>query len=154
MKQLRYLLSFSLLIGTLFAWTTVVNDFAKFYSNEGTLLKVQDCVIPNPVTTPCFYGAFAFLGAFFWSLIIFGFGIEKQKRHHKFLFWFLIGGNIFAWTNFFIILIRFLQNLGKPIIGCSGQITANPLSTPCFTGSAIFLISLIISFLVFRQNKK
>lgn len=143
MKPLKYLLPLILLAGTTFAWYTVFTDFIKFYAAEGTILKVADCVIPNPVTTPCFYGAFAFLGAFIWSLIILGFGEIKQKKHYLFLRWFLVASNIFAWTNFCIILSRFIRAHGAPAIGCSGQITANPLNTPCFIGSMIFALALI-----------
>lgn len=154
MKYLKYILTLTLLAGTIFAWYTVTNDFIKFYDTEGTILKVEDCEIPNPVTTACFYGAFAFLGAFFWSIYILLIGQDKQKKNYKFLTRFLVAGNIFAWTNFSIIAIRFIKNAEKPVLGCSGQITANPLTTPCFIGASIFLISLIISIIICCKNKK
>ena len=154
MKYIKYILTLTLLAGTIFAWYTVTNDFIKFYDTEGTILKVENCVIPNPVTTPCFYGAFAFLGAFFWSIYILLLGTEKQKKNYKFLTRFLVAGNIFAWSNFSIIAVRFIKNAEKPVLGCSGQITANPLTTPCFVGASIFLLSLIISSIIIWRNKK
>ena len=154
MKYLKYLLSFTLLAGTIFAWYTVFNDFLLFYADEGTFFKVNNCIIPNPVTTPCFYGAFAFLGAFIWSLFILGFNPERQKKNYFYLIWLLIGSNIFAWTNFTIILVRFIQAQGHPALGCSGQITTNPFTTPCFIGASIFLLSLIICSIIVWKNKK
>ena len=153
-KIWQFLLSTTLLGGTIFAWYTVFNDFLLFYNTEGTLLKVTDCIIPNPVITPCFYGAFAFLGAFIWSLFILGFTGERLKKNQKHLFWFMIGGTIFAWSNFIPQLVKFVQADMQPILGCTGQVTTNPFVTPCFIGSAIFLCALIISFIVYKLGKK
>ena len=153
-KHWQYVLTITLFGGTIFAWYTVFNDFLLFYNAEGTFLKVTDCVIPNPVVTPCFYGAFAFLTTFIWSLFLLGFSRARLKINQKYLFWFMIGGTIFAWGNFIPQLIEFVRADMQPILGCSGQVTTNPFTTACFIGSAIFLLALIISFIVYRLGKK
>ncbi|MFA4937165.1 MAG: hypothetical protein WC575_02675 [Patescibacteria group bacterium] len=150
MKKLFQLQSVVLLIGTIFAWYTVYVDFARFYAVEGTLFKVQDCIIPNPVTTPCFYGAFAFLIGFIWSLYIIKFLDDKKKIQQKRLVWLLIASTLFAWGNFSYTLYKFWLSHGEPTIGCSGQLVTNPFITPCFIGAAIFLVALIVGWWIKR----
>lgn len=155
----KYLFLISALgIGTLFSWYTVVTDFIKFYAVQGNLYQVTNCYIPNPVTTACFYGAWAFLAAFIWSIYIYRSALDKQLMLMKRLVWFLVAGTIFAWTNFTILLVRFLNTpVGEPTVGCSGQLTSNPFTTPCFIGSVIFLISLVIgagTLFTFKVTKK
>jgi hypothetical protein len=53
--------------GAVIAWSTVALAFIRFYRAEGTLLKVTNCRFPNPITTPCFYGAIAFVVALLWA---------------------------------------------------------------------------------------
>lgn len=146
MKKLLQFQALVLLGGTIFAWYTVYQDFSKFYAIEGSLLKVTDCVVSNPVTTPCFYGAFAFLFALIWSIYILRLTEDKLKAiHHKKLTWLLVASTIFAWSNFGYVLYKFLANSGQPTIGCSGQLMTNPFTTPCFIGSVIFLIALLVN---------
>lgn len=151
--KFKILQSFALFCGTVFAFYTVYNDFVRFYSFEGTIFKIRDCIIPNPVTTACFYGAFAFLIAFIWSLFILRFGELKQKIHQKRLIWFLIAGVLFAWSNFSNELIKFYNAGSKDVIGCSGILTKNPFTTPCFIGASIFLASLIISIISYYKSQ-
>ena len=119
-----------LLVGTVFAWVTIILDFLRFYNTEGTIFKLEHCIIPNPVTTPCFYGAFAFaLGIF------------------------LTGGSIFAWTNFLLLAYDFYHTPIGQGVGCSGVPTSNPFVTPCFVGAVLFLVSLIFSLFILRKDK-
>ena len=53
-----------LAIGTAFAWFTLVGDFRRFFSACGRVFEWSGCVVTNPLPTPCFYGAPAFLAAF------------------------------------------------------------------------------------------
>ncbi|MFH1111575.1 MAG: hypothetical protein V1712_00700 [Patescibacteria group bacterium] len=154
MKKLFQLQSIILLIGTIFAWYTVYTDFTRFYVVEGELFKIKDCIIPNPVTTPCFYGAFAFLIAFFWSLYIIKFVDEKRKMHQQRLSWLLIASTLFAWGNFGYTLYKFWLSKGAPIIGCSGVLSTSPWTTPCFIGAAIFLAALIVSLIISKKSRK
>ncbi len=153
-EHLPRILSLVLLIGTLFAWVTVFTDFQKFYGYEGTIFKLDNCVIPNPVATPCFYGAFAFIGAFVWSLRVAKMSEEEKRKHEKFMSWFLSGATIFAWSNFLPDAFNFYTSSGGPVRGCSGQLITNPFITPCFIGSAIFLVALMIGLLIYFKNKE
>lgn len=131
-----------LLAGTLFAWFTIITDFLRFYATEGTFFKIADCVYPNPVTTPCFYGGFAFAFALIWAVKLLGADTETLKRGEKHLTWFLVGGNIFAWSNFLNLVYHFYNvPLGQGV-SCSGVPAPSPFATPCFYGSVLFLLSL------------
>ncbi|MFH0952480.1 MAG: hypothetical protein V1838_04875 [Patescibacteria group bacterium] len=153
MKNLYRLQSLVLLGGTVFAWYTVVQDFRRFFDYEGTLLKFSDCFVPNPLMTPCFYGAFAFLIAFIWSLSIL-FRPENQAVRHGHLRWLLVAGVIFAWSvNIYELIKWYSRASGEPAIGCSGTIVSNPYSTPCFVGASIFLLALIVSLVIIKKNK-
>ncbi|MFA6304297.1 MAG: hypothetical protein WCV73_01950 [Patescibacteria group bacterium] len=154
MKKLYYILNLILFGGTVFAFYTVAQDFNKFYAIEWTFFKIQDCQIPNPVTTPCFWGSWAFLIALIWSLNLNKKEILTKLKSLKHLGIFLIAGTIFAWSNFSFVLFKFLKNNGQPTIGCSGQITTNPFTTPCFIGSTIFLVALIWAWLVYFVNTR
>jgi len=144
--------TFFLAVGTLFAWYTVVNDFLRFYSYEGTVFKVEDCIFPNPVTTPCFWGAWAFLIAFVWAVRIQR-NASVPKVSQRNLVLFLIAGTLFAWFNNVRDLIRFYGASGAPTVGCSGQLVTNPYTTPCFIGASIFLLSLLVGVWCLRQLK-
>ncbi len=151
-KKLYIIQSFFLFVGTVFAWTTIMNDFIRFYGEEGTLFKIADCVYPNPVTTACFYGAIAFLIAFVWSLkILQNIDAQKRKKSQIWLVWFLLAGVIFAWTNFSIQIFNFYTALPGEQVSCSGVPTDNPYLTSCFYGSVIFLLSFISSLFVKKE---
>lgn len=138
-------MSAALLGGTIFAWYTVYTDFNRFYQNEGTLFKIEDCAVPNPVTTACFYGAIAFLAAFIWSIFLHLLPVEMRQKPLRYLTIFLVGGVLFAWTNMTILLVKFYRAAPGDGVSCSGVPTANPFTTPCFYGATIFLLSLIIA---------
>ena len=144
-----------LFVGTVFAWYTVIQDFIRFYNFEGTVFKVTDCIIPNPVTTPCFYGSWAFLIALIWAITIIR---QKdpivQKKNQVRLTWFLVAGTLFAWGNFLKGLIKFYANQGRPTVGCSGQLVSNPFTTPCFIGAVIFLCALVVALIISRKKKE
>jgi hypothetical protein len=148
-----FIQSLILLAGTIFAWFTVCSDFSRFYNLYGNITKISGCVIPNPVTTPCFYGAFAFLGAFIWSLYVQRMAKGKRITHQKKLSIFLIASTIFAWSNLALEIYHFyLQKTGSRV-SCSGIATDNIFTTACFIGSMIFLTSLIISLIINNENK-
>lgn len=149
MKKILYVQVVALLGGTLFAWFTVYNDFMRFYDIEGTVFRVKDCIIPNPVTTPCFWGAWAFLIALLWAIaIVRKTDVMAQTKNQKRLVIFLVAGNIFAWSNAARGIVEFYANKAQPTIGCSGLLVTNPFITPCFFGSSLFLLSLLVSFFV------
>ena len=154
MDKLYKLQPLVLLGGTIFAWFSVYTDFARFYKFYGTLTRIQNCVIPNPVTTPCFYGAFAFLIAFLWSLYILKQKVENRISQQKKLNILLIASTIFAWSNFFLGIYQYYAAKNGPKVSCSGIPTDNAILTPCFFGSIIFLLALIVSITIIRSNKR
>ena len=143
--------SFVLFIGTVFAWFTVFTDFSRFYNRYGTITKISGCMIPNPVMTPCFYGAFAFLGGFIWSLFILKASKEKKMINQKKLNILLIAGTIFAWSNLSLEAFNFYFGKTADYVSCSGVQVDNIFTTACFIGSMLFLGSLIISLVISRK---
>lgn len=154
MKKLPQLLVVVLFLGSLFSWYTVYQDFSRFYGFYHTIFRIKNCSVPNPVVTPCFYGAFAFVIALVWSLSILKGGAEAQPKRYRHLLWFLVCANIFAWSNFSLGLIKWLRAGGKPIVGCSGLVTSNPFTTPCFIGSAFFFLALLVGVALTRKFAK
>lgn len=132
-----------LFVGVLVAFTAVISDFTRFYGAEGTIFKIQNCTYPNPVTTPCFYGAFAFLGALIWSFFILKKEEQRRVRQENYLSWLLLGGTLFALGNFTKL---FLDYLGGSKTGCSGAPMTSPFVTPCFFGLTLFFIALLVSW--------
>ena len=153
MKKLYWLQTAVLLAGSFFAWYTVYTDFARFYGLYQSLTRIQNCVIPNPITTPCFYGAFAFVGAFIWSALIQKMPQPKKIIQQSRLVLLLIGSTIFAWSNLAIEIYNFYFKAQGDKISCSGVATDNIFATPCFIGSVIFLISLVVSLIIKKKYK-
>jgi hypothetical protein len=63
----------------------------------------------------------------------------------------LLIGFLFAWTNFIIEMISWL-NKKACILGCAKQGTI-PFLTPCFGGAIFFTIALILSILILKKSK-
>lgn len=139
--------------GAIVAWVDIITQFSRFLSYEGTVFKVQDCVVPNPVTTPCFYGGFGFLIALIIAILFF-----KKNPVKKSLLWYttyLLAGSIFAWSFAGPDLIHFFNSpTGAQTIGCSGMVITNPFSTPCFMGASLFLLSFIASLVILLGSPK
>lgn len=131
-SKLQKLLTIILFGGSIFAWYTVFNDFSRFQRIYGTIFRIENCSVPNPVTTPCFYGAIAFVIALILSI----------KKNEKPLYILLIGGTIFAWSNFAYEVYKFYASTGVKT-SCAGVITNNVFTTPCFYGACIYLLGLI-----------
>jgi len=62
----------------------------------------------------------------------------------------LLGGTLFAWTNFTIELINWL-NKKACTTGCAVGLV-NPFLTPCFYGAIFFTIAFILSALILRKS--
>lgn len=153
-SKIYWVQALALLGGMVFAWTTVTVDFLRFYNTEGTLFKLDDCIYPNPVTTPCFYGAIAFVIAFVWAVSLLKKESEARSKSEKYLVAFLSAGTIFAWSNFSLLAYKFYTALPGEGVGCSGVSATSPFSTPCFYGSVLFLICLVISLCILRKERK
>jgi len=151
------ILSLILLVGTVFAFYTVIGEFIDFYKLEGTIFKVKDCILPNPATTPCFYGAFGFLIALVWSVKLLKFENMKKKLHQKYLMRFLLAGSLFAWFNAGRGILDFYKVEDarfEGAVGCSGQLVTNPFTTACFIGATLFLLSFLYSLYIYYSNRK
>ena len=148
-----YLTQIALLVfGNLVAWKAVYDDFSRFFGAGGKLLQVAGCTVPNPVTTPCFYGAFGFLGTLIWAIMIFKkTDIVAKVRQEHYLSWLLVGCALFGGFNFTKLYLAFINGSQ---IGCSGAPMTSPFVTPCFYGASIFLVTLIFSWLILWREGK
>jgi hypothetical protein len=63
-------------------------------------------------------------------------------------FWVLLLGTVFAWFNFALELISWLQKK-ECTTGCAVGLV-NPFLTPCFYGAIFFAISFILSCIIVR----
>lgn len=153
-RILVYLQVLVLAAGTIFAWVTVYNDYVRFYALYGNLFRFKDCAIPNPLTTPCFYGATGFIIALALALVILRKFLAGQdySKLQRVLLWLTGLGSIFAWTNFGYSATRIWMSGGQGVT-CSGVVSSNPLTTPCFVGAVIYLISFFISALIYSNKK-
>lgn len=150
-KQLLLTQSLLLLTGVLFSGFNLIKNFILFYQVEGTIFKIYDCSIPNPVTEACFYGSLAFLGAFIWSVFIYKKGTTKAQNY---LWWFLGAGTIFAWYNVTKEFLAFYGPHVGQILACGGRPIVNPFLTPCFTGASIFLFATILAGIILSISKR
>lgn len=135
-RYLPHALSATILGGVLFAWTTLYGQFERFLSVYGDLLRFRDCVIVNPIATPCFWGALAFLAAFAWSAALLA---RPSERQYRYLTHFLLFGVFFALAVLGYEAVEYYGfiDLGSASVSCAPG--AMPLQTPCFTGFLFFL---------------
>lgn len=144
-----------LALGAGFSLISLVFDYRSFFASGGHILQASACAVANPIMTPCFYGALAFLAALVWAVAIPRSAPEiLLGRQHR-LQWLLAAGTVFAWSNFAYELYLFIQPQPvTPAFSCQKSVAAiNPLMTPCFYGALIFLAALVTSILILRTNR-
>ena len=151
-KNLLYLQSLLLLSGTIFAWGNVLKEFKIYFAAGGQILQTAGCPVTNPIITPCFWGATAFLIAFVWSLNILRIKPTAQISNEIKLNWFLVASTIFGWGNVALEFYKYYASKMQPIVSCTG-IIKSPIYAPCFTGSIIFLTSLIYALNLSKKLK-
>ena len=134
----RVLLLAFLVVGTLIAWSTVTLGFIRFYRTEGTILKFTNCAVPNPLVTPCFYGALAFLIALVWAAYLASHGTSIGRGYER-LWWLLVASTIFGWSNVVYEFWTWSQSPTRTIVSCSAQPLSSPWQSPCLHGSTMFL---------------
>ena len=144
-----------LVLGTGFSWVTLVFDYRRFFASGGHVLEVSGCAVANPVVTPCFYGAMAFLAALVWAVVIMRSAPEAVSKRQRGLQLLLAAGTVFAWGNFAYEVYRFLQSQpAASAFSCpAGAAAVNPLMTPCFYGALIFLMALVVSVMIIRAHR-
>jgi len=145
--NLSLLTIITLLVGSIFSLTTVVIDFRRFFAYGGDWFIFSGTMFPHPATTACFYGAFAFLGAFIFAVWILKIEDARKYAWYVYLVSFLIAGNLFAWTNTGLLFYRFYTASPGEGVSCSGVPITNPFTTPCFIGALLFLLSLIVGII-------
>src|SRR5512144_2720715 len=145
-----------LALGTLFSWLTLVFDYRRYFAAGGQVLELSACAVANPLVTPCFYGALAFLLAFAWAIAILRSAPGTVAKRQGHLQWLLVAGTLFAWGNFAYLAHRFLQpQPAASAFSCPpGEQAANPLTAPCFYGALIFSAALVVSVLILRAWRK
>lgn len=149
----EYLLVIFLVVGVFVSWSTTINQFLKFYQIEGTVFKIKDCAIPNPVTTPCFWGSLAFMASLIWSIKVFLLKVKDKLKNIKYMRLFLLGSMIFAWTNFTIEYRQFVLSSAQKATTCSGVVDS-PFQSACFYGSLLFTLSFMTVFFIYLLSNK
>jgi hypothetical protein len=143
-----------LALGTAFSWLTLFIDYRRFFAAGGRVFEVSGCAVTNPLLTPCFYGALAFLAAFLWSVAVLRSVPEGVTQRQRGLNWLLIAGTVFAWGNFAYEVYRFSQP--QPTVSAfscpKDEALVHPLMTPCFYGAMIYLAALVVSIFILRSR--
>ncbi len=145
-----------LALGTFFSWTVLLFDYRRFFASGGHVLQFSGCAVANPLATPCFYGALAFLAAFVWSVVVLGSAAVRVAKRQGYLQWLLMAGTLFAWGNLAYVVYRFVQpQPAAPAFSCppaeAAEPAIHPLAAPCFYGALIFLAALIVSIMILRS---
>ena len=67
----------------------------------------------------------------------------------------LLVGTVFAWTNFAIELISWINHV-PCTSGCGFSVVSpiNPFSTPCFYGALFFSLAFILIVIIFVKRQK
>jgi len=144
-----------LALGAVFSWISLVFDYRRFFSSGGRALELSGCTVANPVVTPCFYGAMAFLAAFAWSVIVLGSAPAAAVGRQRRLQWLLVAGTLFAWGNLAWTTYSFFRPrpAASPFTCPPVEVPVNPLLAPCFYGAIIFLAALAVSLVMLRQRE-
>lgn len=143
-----------LALGTAFSWFTLFVDYRRFFAAGGKAFELSGCAVANPLATPCFYGALAFLTAFVWSVAVLRSPPTVAMRRQRGLRWLLTAATVFAWGNFAYEVYRFSQpQPAASAFSCPpGEALVHPLMTPCFYGALIYLSALVVAMLVLRAR--
>ena len=143
-----------LALGTAFSWFTLLVDYRRFFAAGGEVFELSGCAVANPVATPCFYGALAFLATLVWAIAVLRSPPAVATPRQRGLRWLLSAATVFAWGNFGYEVYRF--SLPQPsafAFSCpKEEALAHPLTAPCFYGALIYLSALAVSLLVLRAR--
>ncbi len=145
-KLARFLV---LVAGVGVSWFATITNFVAFYNIEGTIFKIKDCLLPNPVVTPCFWGALAFVFAAIWSYKLYK---KENLKHEKYFLYFMVGCVLFAWSNFTIELMGVTPKPGAIVAPCPAT-TSSPFVSPCFFGSVLFTFGMALTYIISRKVK-
>ena len=153
-RRLLKLQAALLALGTAFSWFTLIVDYRSFFAAGGQVFELSGCAVANPLATPCFYGAMAFLAALVWAVVVLRSSPERATQRQRGLRWLLLAATLFAWGNFGYEVYRYVQpHPGATTFSCPpGEAPIHPLSTPCFYGALIYLSAFVVAMLALRTR--
>ena len=128
-----------LFAGTMISWSAVYGAFVRFNDMYGTVFRIRECAVSNPVLMPCFYGAVAFGAAFIASAWVAKSKSSAQLRALEHLLWF---GSIFALTVLSYELLQYYGIVGGRSMGCVPS--AYPLTSACAIGGVLFVTTALL----------
>ena len=138
--------------GTAFSWATVVGDYRRFFAAGGGWFTFGGTAVPNPLATPCVYGALCFAGACWWALRLARADADRVRRQQPRLVWLLAAGTLFAVGNLSYTWYRYRNPApsgaaaatGAGGFGCPAAVVEHALlwRTPCFFGALLFASAL------------
>lgn len=121
--------------GTLFSWYNTALLFKAFYTYYPSVFMMGQTIAPNPLLTPCFYGAVAFAVALAWSLVL---ALKPHERSNMWLTRFLVFGVCFASVVLIYEALEYYHIISlSRSVSCSPGV--HPFKTPCFGGLLFFI---------------
>lgn len=132
-KKLIRIQTIILFLGTIYAWSKLLPQFATFS--------------PNPFLTACLYGSLGFLVALFWSVFVYQQPTERSERYLRnfLLFCVLFAASVVTYEAF---VYYHLFGLRTNAFICTPGV--HPLETPCFTGMVFFITAFLASLVATR----
>jgi hypothetical protein len=125
----------------------------RFYGSEGTLLRFSNIGVTNPLITPCFWGAIAFLIGLAWAGSLYStIARGGPLGGYRTLAWFLVACVLFGWSNVGYEMWKLNQSETGSIIGCMAEPMTSIFQSSCLYGSVMFLASLVAAHLVVRKS--
>jgi len=143
-----------LVIGAAIAWSTSILAMTRFYASEGTLVRFNNIGVTNPLITPCFWGAVAFLvclgsAGYLYSRIPQGAPLSGYNS----LSWLLVACVLFGAGNVAYESWRLNSSPTGSIIGCTAEPMTSIFQSPCVYGTLMYLASMITAFVIARKVK-
>jgi hypothetical protein len=142
-----------LVIGATIAWFTSIVALTRFYASEGTLLRFDNFGVKNPMITPCFWGALAYLVCLGWGGYLYSRVAQGgSAAGYRPLGIFLIACVLFGFGNVGYEWWQITHSTSGSIIGCLAQPMTSVFQSPCMYGSIMFLVSMIAAFGIARKS--
>lgn len=134
--------------GVLVSWHSVLSQTLTFLSYYDSLFHVRNCVVPNPLLTPCLYGAIALCIGFVWALSL---ALSNNPNGSRWLVRLLMFGSVFALC---VLLFEALEYYHVFTLGAGVSCSPGtpPWQTACFSGFLVFLTGSLIGMLLVRRR--
>lgn len=134
--------------GVVVSWYSVFSQAINFLRYYDSFLHVRNCIVPNPVLTPCLYGAIALFVSCVWALSL---ALTPNPKGSPWLVRLLAFGTVFAAGVLVFEALEYyhLFTLGT---GVSCSPGTPPWKTACFSGFLVFLTGSALGMLLTRQR--